>query len=72
MKVNSILSVSDFTTQIEGMVSEKGMPYTDALILFSEKNNIEIETIASLVRQSSNLKNKLQVEAVANKMVKPK
>lgn len=72
MKVNSILSVSDFTSQIESMVTDKGIPYTDALILFSEKNNIEIETIASLVRQSSNLKNKLQIEAIANRMVKPK
>lgn len=72
MKVNSILSVSDFTSQIESLVNDKGIPYTDALIYFSEKNNIEIETIASLVRQSSNLKNKLQVEGVANRMVKTK
>jgi hypothetical protein len=70
VKVNSLLTPADFAQQIESLVLDKGIPYTDALLLFSEKNSIEIETIASLVRQSSTLKNKLQTEGVANKTVK--
>lgn len=70
MQINNILSVSDFSAQIETLVSDKGIPYTDAFILFAERNGIEIETIASLVKQSSTLKGKLLTECEDNKTVK--
>jgi hypothetical protein len=70
MKINNILSVSEFSQQIELMVANSGIPYTDAFILFAEQNNIEIETIASLVKQSSILKAKLQAECEDNGTVK--
>lgn len=69
MKINNILSVSEFVQEIEKLVSDASIPYTDALILFSERNQIELETIASLVRQSSVLKGKLLVECEKNKTV---
>jgi len=47
-----------------------GVPYIDALVHFSEKNGIEIETIAQIVKKSSILKEKIRTEAVTLKMVK--
>ena len=48
----------------------KGVPYIDALCPFAEKNEIEIETIAQIVKKSSVLKEKIRTEAVDLKMVK--
>ena len=49
----------------------KGVPYIDALIDFAEKNNLEIETIAQIVKKSSILKEKVRTEAIGLRMVKP-
>lgn len=48
----------------------KGVPYIDALIHYAETNNIEIESIANIVKKSSILKEKVRAEAVELKMVK--
>lgn len=48
----------------------KGVPYIDALVDFAEKNNLEIETIAQIVKKSSILKEKIKTEAIGLKMVK--
>jgi hypothetical protein len=47
-----------------------GVPYIDALIHYAEKNNLEIESIADIVKKSSILKEKVRSEAVDLKMVK--
>jgi len=47
-----------------------GVPYIDALVDYSEKNGIEIETIAQIVKKSSVLKEKIRTEAVGLRMVK--
>jgi hypothetical protein len=49
----------------------KGVPYIDALVDFAEKNNLEIETIAQIVKKSSILKEKIKTEAISLRMVKP-
>ena len=41
----------------------KGVPYIDALVDFAEKNNLEIETIAQIVKKSSILKEKIKTES---------
>ena len=48
----------------------KGVPYIDALVHFAEKNNIEIETVAQIVKKSSILREKVKTEAVKLKMVR--
>ena len=48
----------------------RGVPYIDALVDFAEKNEIEIETIAQIVKKSSVLKEKIHTEAVNLRMVK--
>ena len=48
----------------------RGVPYIDALVDFAEKNNIEIETVAQIVKKSSILIEKVKSEAVKLRMVK--
>lgn len=48
----------------------RGVPYIDALVDFAEKNDIEIETVAQIVKKSSILREKVKSEAVKLRMVK--
>lgn len=48
----------------------KGVSYIDALIDYAKENDIEIETIAEIVKKSSTIKEKIRSEAVSMKMVK--
>ena len=48
----------------------QGVPYIDALIDYAERNNVEIETIAQIIKKSSILKEKVRTEAVDLKMVR--
>lgn len=54
---------------IQQMISQ-GVPYIDALITYAEKNNLEIESVADVVKKSSILKEKIRTEAVELRMVK--
>lgn len=47
----------------------QGVPYIDALVDFAEKNEIEIETVAQIIKKSSVLKEKVRTEAVSLRMV---
>jgi len=47
----------------------RGVPYIDALVDFAEKHDVEIETIAQIVKKSSILREKVRTEAVQLKMV---
>ena len=70
MQIESIKSTADFFKEIEKMVKEKNIEYFEAVILYCEKNNLEVETVASVVKQNSALKSKIQIEAENVKMLK--
>lgn len=65
MKVNikSMRSSSEILRGIEKLVFEKELSYIDAAILYAEKNNIEIETVANIIKMSTVVKSHIQVEA---------
>jgi uncharacterized membrane-anchored protein YitT (DUF2179 family) len=48
----------------------KGASYIDALIEYSKEHNLEIETIADIVKKSSIIKEKIREEAVAMRMLR--
>jgi tRNA U34 5-carboxymethylaminomethyl modifying GTPase MnmE/TrmE len=48
----------------------KGVSYIDALIDYAREHDIEIETVAEIVKKSSTIKEKIRSEAVSMKMVK--
>jgi len=53
--------ISRFSMAIEELVYMKDIPYIDAICMFCEENNLEIETAGKLV--SGVLKAKIQIEA---------
>ena len=70
MKIISIKSPSEFVLEIESLVKEKKVEYIDAVMLYCEQHNIEVETAAQLIKQNVVLKAKVQVEAENLNMVK--
>lgn len=59
----NFVSIVEFSKEIEKLVSEKKMEYIDAVVYFCEKNSIDIETAASLIKSNSKLKASIQEEA---------
>ena len=53
----------DFTKEIETLVRNKNIDFFEAVLYYCEINNIEVEVAASLVKQNSTLKAKIQFEA---------
>ena len=47
-----------------------GVSYIDALVEYSKAKNVEIETIAEIVKKSAVMKEKIRSEAVSMKLVK--
>jgi hypothetical protein len=70
MKIANIKSSTDFCLEIEKIVKERRAEYHEAVLMYCEVHNIEIETAATLIRQNSTLKAKIQVEAENINMVK--
>lgn len=63
MKISNIKSSADFVKEIDRLASIKGLTYFDAVMHYCEINNIEMETAASLIKQSTVLKARIQIEA---------
>lgn len=59
----NFVSIVEFTKEIEKLVIEKRMEYIDAVMYFCEKNGVDIETAASLIKSNAKLKASIQVEA---------
>jgi|APFre7841882654_1041346.scaffolds.fasta_scaffold350506_1 hypothetical protein len=53
----------EFYEAIESLVWKHDIEYMDAIIMHCEKNNIEVESVASLIKSNENIKSKIQFEA---------
>jgi hypothetical protein len=53
--------ITTFSLKIETLVSEKNIPYMDAIVMHCESTGLEIELAAKLI--SGALKSKIQIEA---------
>jgi hypothetical protein len=63
LKVNLVKPIHEFIKEIDDLVKKSKIDYIDAVIFYCEKNGIEIETAASLIKSSSKIKAKIQNEA---------
>ncbi len=61
--VNGGLTSEKFTKEIEKIVSDYNIDYMDAVLHYCEKNNIEVETAASIIKSNLRIKSRLQHEA---------
>lgn len=57
------ISPAKFIKEVEEFVLRTKESYIDAIVHLCQKNNIEIETAASIMKGSMVMKSKLQVEA---------
>lgn len=61
MLVNS--KANTFAEEIESLCIDKNIEYIDAIVFWCEKNNLEIEYAAELIRKHAVIKSKVQIEA---------
>jgi hypothetical protein len=54
---------TEFPAEIEKLVREKEIEYMEAVILWCERNNLELEFAAEMIRRNTALKAKIQIEA---------
>lgn len=59
----NFVSIVEFSKEIEELVKHKKMEYIDAVVYFCEKNGVDIETAASLIKNNAKLKALIQDEA---------
>jgi len=52
-----------FAVDIETLRSEKQMDYIDAVVLWCEQRNLDIEYAATLIKKDTIIKTKIQIEA---------
>jgi hypothetical protein len=58
-----IRTPASFAEEIEDLIWKYDISYIDAVILFCEENDLEVETAASLIKLNANFKIKVQAEA---------
>lgn len=57
------MNTSKFSAEIDNLVVKNRLSYFDAIIYYCEKNNIEVESVASLIKSNLRMKSRLQTEA---------
>lgn len=54
---------NNFVEEIEVICREKNIEYIDAVVMWCEKNNLEVETAAYWIKRDPTMKSKIQAEA---------
>lgn len=62
-KIEKLLTLEEFNTQIQKFCTDNKTEYIDAVVHWCNKNNIEVETVASWIKKDPVLKSKIQEEA---------
>ena len=57
-----LISSTKFVEDVEKLIVSHKLNYIDAIVQYCTNNNIEIETIASIVKQNPKIKAELQSE----------
>lgn len=69
IQISSVKTTSQFVKDIENIVHTKKCEYMDAILIYCQENELEVETAASLVKSSVKLKARLQLECENNNML---
>jgi virulence-associated protein VapD len=62
LKLNKTIDTNKFYKEIDSLVKKHNLKYIDAVVYFCEKNEIEIETAASMISNNYRIKSSLQLE----------
>ena len=63
VKLKSLRSSSEILRGIEKLVMDKELSYIDAAIHYAEQHNMEVETVANIIKMSTVVKAQIQLEA---------
>ena len=73
MKEINVLSQASFAQVIEQFVKEKKCSYMDAVVLYCEENNLDIESAAKLLSSKKNkIRQSIELEASDLNLLKEK
>ena len=62
MQIGTIKTPQEFSREIENLIDLHDIEYFEAIMMYVEKNNIDVEVVASLVKHNSVMKSKLEEE----------
>lgn len=62
LKFSKIISTDSFYKDIDRLVSKHNLTYMDAVVYYCERNEIEIETAASMIKGNFRIKSQIQQE----------
>jgi hypothetical protein len=62
LKLTKTIDANKFYKEIETLVKKHKLTYLDAVVFFCEKNEIEMETAASMISGNYRIKSSLQME----------
>lgn len=62
LKFAKMLSSEKFCSEVDTLVKKHKLSYIDAVVHYCEKNNIEIEVAASIVKSNFRIKSLVQSE----------
>ena len=54
---------NNFILEIETLCKTKNIEYIDAVVMWCERNNLEVETAAHWIKKDPTMKSKIQAEA---------
>lgn len=60
---NQITKLTDINEQLEDIIWKFDIGFIDAIVYYCEQNDVEIETIAKIVKMNSNIKTQIEIEA---------
>lgn len=62
LQLTKVISSDKFYKEIESLVKSHGLNYVDAVVHYCEKNEIEIEAAASMIKSNMRIKSQIQSE----------
>lgn len=68
--MDPVKSPEELFKELDQIVFEKKIDYFEAVILYCEKNNLEVEVAAALIKQNPIVKAKIQLAAEDLNMIK--
>ena len=57
------MTKNNFVEEIETICRDKNIEYIDAVVMWCEKNNLEVETAAYWIKKDASMRMKIQAEA---------
>lgn len=62
LKLSKVINQENFYKEIESLVKSHKLDYIDAIVHYCDKNQIELEVAASLVKSNGRIKSVVQAE----------